>query len=147
MGFQLEVHTGVLIKKAARLFERVANESLVDIGVTYAQTIILIRLLTKNGQSQAELAKSSALKQPTIVRLLDRMERDHLLERVRNPEDRRAFQFFLTTKGKKAAQKLEKHANAMHVITSKSFTKKELDKFNKMVMKVTENLQGYLGEG
>jgi MarR family transcriptional regulator for hemolysin len=120
MPFKAVDHTGVLIKKAARLFEQVANKDLDKLGVTYAQTIFLIRLWEKDGQNQMELAKSAGLKQPTVVRTLDRMERDDLVKRVRNAEDRRVFNFYLTSKAKKACQKLEAQTNPYQKKTSKN---------------------------
>lgn len=144
MAFRAEDNTGVLIKKAARLFERVANKDLDKLGVTYAQTIFLIRLWTQDGQSQMELAKSAGLKQPTVVRLLDRMERDDLITRVRNIEDRRVFNFYLTAKAKKACRKLEKHADTMNDIANKSISKNDIEKFNQIISKIIDNLQEFL---
>ena len=121
-----------------------ANRDLDKLGVTYAQTIFLIRLWEKDGQNQMELAKSAGLKQPTVVRLLDRMERDELVKRVRNKDDRRVFNFYLTSKAKKACQKLEAHANAMNSIASESIPKKDIEKLNQLVSSVIENLQQFL---
>ena len=144
MPFQTEDHTGILIKKAARLFEQVANQDLDKLGVTYAQTIFLIRLWENDGQSQIELAKSAGLKQPTVVRLLDRMERDELIKRVRNKDDRRIFNFYLTAKAKKVCPKLEGQVNVMNKISNKSLPKKEIEKLNELLGKVIENLQEFL---
>ena len=146
MPFRIEDHTGVLIKKAARLFEQVANKDLDKLGVTYAQTIFLIRLWEKDGQNQMELAKSAGLKQPTVVRLLDRMERDELIKRVRNKDDRRVFNFFLTAKAKKACMKLEEHADVMNKISSTSLPKKDIEKLNHLISHVIINLQNFLGK-
>ncbi len=145
MPFRTEDNTGVLIKKAARLFERVANRDLDKLGVTYAQTIFLIRLWEKDGQNQMELAKSAGLKQPTVVRLLDRMERDELVKRIRNKDDRRVFNFFLTPKAKKACQKLEAHADTMNEIANKSISKQDVEKLKRLISSVIDNLQHFLG--
>lgn len=144
MPFNIDEHTGILIKKAARLFEQVANRNLDKLGVTYSQTIFLVRLWEKDGQTQIELAKSAGLKQPSVVRILDRMERDNLITRVRNKDDRRIFNFYLTEKGKKACRKLEDHANAMHDIATLNIAKKDIDKLNKVVANIISNLQDFL---
>lgn len=144
MPFQIENHTGILIKKAARLFEQVSNKGLEELGVTYAQTTFLIRLWDKDGQSQAELAKSAGLKQPTVVRLLDRMERDELIKRVRNKVDRRIFNFYLTAKAKKICPQLEDRACLMNKISNESMSKKEVEKLNDLLASVIENLQQFI---
>lgn len=141
MTFQLEKNSGILIKKAARLFEQVANRDLDVWGVTYAQTIFLVRLWEKDGQSQIELTKSAGLKQPTVVRTLDRMERDKLVKRVRNKDDRRVFNFFLTDKAKKVCQQIEVEAKNMQKISMHNIPEKKIKEFNQIVLEIIDNLQ------
>lgn len=144
MSFKTDEHIGILIKKAARLFEQAANKDLEKLGVTYAQTIFLIRLWEKDGMSQVELAKSAGLKQPTVVRFLDRMERDGLLKRVRNETDRRVFNFFLTAKAKKACMKLEEHAHTMNKIATKPLAKNDVKKLSDLLASVIQSLEASL---
>lgn len=144
MVFKIDEHTGILIKKAARLFEQVANINLDKLGVTYSQTIFLVRLWEKDGQTQIELANSAGLKQPSVVRILDRMERDELITRVRNKDDRRVFNFYLTEKAKKACRKLEDHANEMHDTATLDIAKKDIEKLNKLLADIISNLQNFL---
>lgn len=144
MSFKIEDHPGILLKKAARLFEQVANKNLSTLGVTHAQTVILIRLWEKDGQNQMELTKSAGLDQSTVVRLLDRMERDGLLQRVRNQDDRRVYNFYLTADAKKVCRKLENHSNVMTKIAHESLSNKDMEKLNQIITTVVDNLQRYL---
>ncbi len=144
MTYRIKDHPGILLKKAARLFEQVANKKLNTLGVTHAQTVVLIRLWEKDGQSQVELAQSAGLDQSTVVRLLDRMERDELISRVRNEGDRRVFNFYLTTKAKKACKKLAEHSGAITEIAHQTLTKKDMDKLSELVGIIIKNLQEFL---
>lgn len=144
MPFNIDKHTGILIKKAARLFEQVANKDLDNLGVTYSQTIFLVRLWENDGQSQVDLAKSAGLKQPTTVRTLDRMERDGLITRVRNTEDRRVFNFYLTDRARKVCQKLEGYANSMHKTATKHISKRDTQTINKLLSVIITNLEDSL---
>jgi DNA-binding MarR family transcriptional regulator len=144
MAFKLDEHTGVLIKKAARLFERVANMNLDELGVTYAQTIFLVRLWEKDGQNQMELTKSAGLKQPTVVRILDRMERDKLIKRVHNKEDKRSFNFFLTEKAKRACKKLEAQGKTMQNIATGTLEEKTIKQINRHIVEIINNLQNFI---
>ena len=146
MSFKLEENTGVLIKKAARLFERVANMNLDELGVTYSQTIFLVRLWDRDGQTQLELTKSSGLKQPTVVRILDRMERDKLITRTRNKEDKRSYHFYLTKNGKSACEKLESKADLMQSISTGSMASKSYKQFNMQLIEIIDNLQSFIAE-
>lgn len=144
MSFKIDEHTGILIKKAARLFEQAANRNLDKLGVTYAQTIFLVRLWDKDGQNQIELAKSAGLKQASVVRILDRMERDELITRIRNGSDRRMFNFYLTEKAKTACRQLEEEANIMHGIATVNIPPKEVEKLNELMGSIINNLQIFL---
>ena len=143
MNFYIEEHTGILIKKAARLFEHVANQDLDILGVTYAQTIFLIRLWGKDGQSQVDLARSSGLAQPTVVRALDRMERDGLISRKRNACDRRVFNFYLTDKAETICPKLESRSTAMNMISTKKMADHDIEQLNRYLLTIIENLEQY----
>ncbi|MGQ3891192.1 MarR family winged helix-turn-helix transcriptional regulator [Legionella sp. CNM-4043-24] len=144
MTFNLDEHTGVLIKKAARLFERVANINLEELGVTYSQTIFLVRLWEKDGQNQKELTKSAGLKQPTVVGILERMERDGLILRRQNTKDKRCYHFFLTEKAKKACMELEKQGYMMQSIATRDFKADETSQLNQSLLAVIRNLEQFI---
>lgn len=142
--FKINEHTGALIKKAARLFERVANQNLDQLGVTYSQCIFLVRLWEQDGQTQKELTQSAGLKQPSVVDILSRMERDELITRVQNPKDKRSYHFFLTAKAKKACEKLEQQCILMQDITTENFKQEEITAVNQVMTRIIENLDKYL---
>lgn len=144
MTFNLNEHTGVLIKKAARLFERVANMNLDELGVTYSQTIFLVRLWEKDGQNQKELTQSAGLRQPTVVGILERMERDGLIFREQNPDDKRCYYLFLTEKAKKACMKLEKQGLMMQSIATRDFNIVEISQLNQSLLGVIYNLEQFV---
>lgn len=57
-------------------------------------------LFEQDGLTQTALQRAIGIEQPTVVRTLDRMARDGLIERKASPTDRRAFQIYLTDKGR-----------------------------------------------
>jgi len=140
MSFEFEKSTGSLIKTASRLLIRVADQHLSEVGVTYAQSSFLILLWENEGQTQAELSQRSGIEQPTVVRTLDRMERDGLVERVKDPNDRRCFNIHLTSKAKKIAEELEKLSNEINGLATVGMSDSEVSDFNRVVLKVINNL-------
>jgi DNA-binding MarR family transcriptional regulator len=60
----------------------------------------LVRLAKSEGVSQARLAELAEVDPMTMVRILDRMEADALLERRPDPADRRARCLYLTPKAR-----------------------------------------------
>ena len=93
------MHTSTLIKKAARLLEKKANILLKPHNIMHGYTYFLMALYTQDGMTQTELQNVIGIEQPTVVRTLDRMARDELIERRQSPTDRRVFNIYLTEKG------------------------------------------------
>jgi MarR family transcriptional regulator, transcriptional regulator for hemolysin len=75
-------------------FERRAR----GISLTLPHCKVLVRLQKNEGVSQARLAELADIEPMTMVRILDRMEGEGLLERRADPSDRRARRLYLTRK-------------------------------------------------
>jgi len=91
---------GLLIHDVGRLLRRRLDQRAQTIGLTSAQWRVLAYLTRQEGSNQASLADLMELEPITLSRHLDRMEADGLIERRRNPADRRAHRLYLTGKGK-----------------------------------------------
>jgi MarR family transcriptional regulator, transcriptional regulator for hemolysin len=76
-------------------------------GTTRAQWIVLFRLREQEGLSQVDLADVLELQPISLVRLLDRLVENGLVERRSDPRDRRANRLFLTTAGRQLADDLD----------------------------------------
>jgi MarR family transcriptional regulator, transcriptional regulator for hemolysin len=76
-------------------------------GTTRAQWVVLFRLRACEGLSQVDLADVLELQPISLVRLLDRLVEQGLLERRHDPRDRRANQLFLTEAGRSLVDELD----------------------------------------
>ena len=76
-------------------------------GTTRAQWVVLFRLRTQEGLSQVDLADVLELQPISLVRLLDRLVEQGLLERRHDPKDRRANRVYLTAAGRKLVDDLD----------------------------------------
>lgn len=70
-------------------------------GITRVQWIALYYVKTKNKISQRELSNLMNIMDSSVGRLIDRLERDGLIERHRDNTDRRVVFITLTDKGDK----------------------------------------------
>ena len=68
-------------------------------------TGVLIRLLEEDGLTQVALARLQRIEAPTLCRMVDRLEREGLVERRAHPQDRRAVRVHLTPAGRRAARR------------------------------------------
>ncbi len=86
-----------------KAFDRLA----VGLGVTRAQWKVLFKLTRQPGLRQVELADMLDLEPITLCRIVDRLEEAGLVERARDPEDRRAWRLHVTEKAQPLIKKLQ----------------------------------------
>ena len=123
--FIIEDSMGYLVNFAAKLFARMHAVCLAAHGASLGQWAVLLFLWAQDGQSQTELSRQVAIEDATMVRTIDRMERDGLVRRVRNPHDRRHINIFLTEKGWALRDTLIPCAIATNVVAMQGFTDAE----------------------
>ena len=86
-----------------KAFDRLA----VGLGVTRAQWKVLFKLTRMPGLRQVELADMLDLEPITLCRIIDRLEEAGLVERSRDPEDRRAWRLHVTAEAQPLVAKLQ----------------------------------------
>ncbi len=91
---------------AARQASRYWKQAVCEFGITGVQAMILNVLHEQDGVSAACLAKKTCLDSATLSGVLDRLERDELLQRVPCREDGRAIRVSLTEPGKALAEQV-----------------------------------------
>lgn len=135
------MNTSTLIKKAARLLEKKANLLLKPHDITHGYTYFLMELYQRDGQTQTELQQAvGGIEHPTVVRTLDRMQRDGLIQRSPSATDRRAFLIFLTDKGRATQKNVLNSAQALNQKMLSSFSKEEQLQFQSLLCRLIENL-------
>lgn len=91
---------GFQISDVSRLMRRRFDERARLMGATRAQWRTLGMLSRNEGVNQGALADLLEVEPITLCRMIDRLEESGLVERRRDPSDRRAWQLFLTDKSK-----------------------------------------------
>ena len=99
----------ILRKAVSRLYsafresvDSIGNLSSVDVSIRQHQTMDLVCRLTEekpNGVTLKELAEAMKLAPATVSELVESLVKKDFLQRVQNPEDRRAVQITLTPHG------------------------------------------------
>jgi MarR family transcriptional regulator for hemolysin len=89
---------GLLLAKS-KAVGRAFNDALAAQGGSIPIWLILNALKGERRRSQLELARAVGIEGPTMTRHLDGLERSGLVERQRDPVDRRAVQIQLTRAG------------------------------------------------
>jgi DNA-binding MarR family transcriptional regulator len=93
-----------------------------------------------DGRTQAELAEALAVEPPTITKMLQRMEVAGLVQRRPHPEDRRAQLVFLTARGKRLQQKVDRLWAQLASRAVAGMSDRQQSTLRSMLGTVTENL-------
>lgn len=121
----MESFTGFLcfeLGLAARKIYRYYNNKYSEYGITVPQSFILFALLEQDGQNVKDLASRLSLDSPAITGLLDRLEKEDLVERRSDPDDRRALRVYLTARGRGLAAETYKIASAFNEELNSAFS-------------------------
>ncbi len=100
---------GLLIARLARLWRREANQALADHGLSEATALPLL-VLSRRGKlvRQGVLAEEMGIEGPSLVRLIDLLQAEGLVERREDPTDRRAKILHLTATGEAKANEVNR---------------------------------------
>lgn len=82
------------------------------IDISPEQWTILLSLWEKDGITQQELCNATFKDKPSMTRLIDHMERQHLVVRISDKSDRRSNLIHLTKTGRELENKAYRIANA-----------------------------------
>lgn len=92
---------GQLLFVATQAAQALATERLRPLGLSARGWGVLSTLAESGPLTQIELATVLAIDRTAMVYLLDELEQSGLVERVRNPDDRRSFLIHLTGEGQR----------------------------------------------
>ncbi len=90
-----------VLRKMSGIIKRKGREILNDFPITPPQFVALQWLNEEGDMTIGELSTKMFLAFSTTTDLIDRMEKNHLVERIRDQKDRRVVQIHLLEKGKK----------------------------------------------
>lgn len=139
--FVIEESMGYLVNYLSRTFAHALAERLATQGASLGQWAVLMFLWARDGQSQGELSRRVAIEDATMVRTIDRMERDGLVQRVRNTRDRRRIDIFLTDKGRSLRDSLVPCAIAVNEAATQPFTDAEKQQLSDLLRRMIESLE------
>lgn len=100
---------GATICRAARLMRTRLDERLSPLGLTQAKWLILFYLSNNGGvMPQKDIAECIGVEGPTVVRVLDGLERMGLIERRDQPADRRSKDVCLTGQAEAIREEIDR---------------------------------------
>jgi DNA-binding MarR family transcriptional regulator len=139
MTYRREDSAGYLVNWAGRLFVRAIERRLA--GGSAGPMPVFFALADGGTMSQGALARRAAVEQPTMANTLNRMERDGLIARTPDPNDRRSALIGLTKLGRLRAQQALASAQEVNGLALAGFKAAEREAFFDMLRRVAANLE------
>jgi len=124
-----------------RLYDRCLQDALKDFGVAPGQFAPLVMLFEEDGLTQAELCRRINVEQPTMANTLERMERDGLIKRKADADDRRRAHVYLTPRARDIQVQVMEAARAVSNRTVSKLSAGEQDEMFRLVARMVENLK------
>ncbi|MCF2875749.1 MULTISPECIES: MarR family winged helix-turn-helix transcriptional regulator [unclassified Tenacibaculum] len=138
----LDNSAGYLINMTALLLKRELNSAIKSkkIDLTTEQWAILNRLNENSALTQKEVAKITFKDNANITRIVDKLEKKGLIERLADPNDRRAWKISITKEGKNIRNQIEPLAIEVLKKATNGLTNKQVDDFNRTSNVILKNL-------
>jgi DNA-binding MarR family transcriptional regulator len=138
---------GLLIHDVARLLRRRIDQRAHAIGLTSAQWRVLsviarAEFRNEPPPNQAMLAEQMDLEPITLSRLIDRMEAARLIERRRDPADRRAHRVYLQEAARPLVAKFREVASGCLTDAMVGVSQAEMDQVADVMARIRSNLTG-----
>lgn len=91
---------GFLLGKALQQMENKFSEGLLSFNINSRQYGVLLFIEEKPYSSQKDISENLQIDRTTMVSHIDHLETLGLVERTKNPNDRRSYSLLITEKGK-----------------------------------------------
>jgi MarR family transcriptional regulator for hemolysin len=141
LQYDFQSSIGYWICMTSRAYERAMQQELEPTGITHRQCQVLCWLALDGPLSQVELADRMSIEPPTLVRVLDRMERDGLLIREPCESDRRVKIVRVLPKAKPVWKKIVQCAQRVRGQAARNLTPAQRETLKELLQIVQNNLQ------
>jgi MarR family transcriptional regulator for hemolysin len=134
---------GVLLNRVAKAWREELDRRLRPLGLTRVQWQALLVLSRAGGErTQRELADALDIGAPACVALVDRMERDGLVERAAVPGDGRRNALRTTPSSRRLLARIEATAGTLRREILTGMTRDEVDMLHRLLTKACARIEG-----
>ncbi len=137
--FNLDDCFALITSRSGKVFAKILDEQLVSHGVPRTEWIAMYYIYNTENITQKGLADKMTVREPTIARMLQKMESNNFLIRVGSKEDKRIKYLNLTKKGESLFLNLLPIVEEFKNNTIKGIDDKDLEIFSVVLNKMIEN--------
>jgi MarR family transcriptional regulator for hemolysin len=97
--YDFENSIGFIVNRTAKAFVKALDSELREkVGITFGQWKVIVMLVNQDGLTQKEIADKLGLEGPTLIPIIDKMEKERLVVRKVDSDDRRNNRIYRTEK-------------------------------------------------
>ena len=130
-----------VLNDVARMLRTYADQRARRLGITRAQWAVMARLEHAEGLKQSELAEMLDLQPITLTRLVDRLCANGMIERLADPNDRRAKRLHLTPLARPLMDRLAELGHDMMGTVLEGFDAASIERMIGELARTKENLK------
>jgi DNA-binding MarR family transcriptional regulator len=131
---------GYLVRDAHKAFSRCLASEISRYDISFKHYYYLLALFEEDQISQVELSERVGMNRATVTSVVDTMESQGLVKRVRDPDDRRKINVVLTAKGARLRRPLLESITDVQRTALKGIAERDLDKFRATIERIIQNL-------
>jgi len=139
--YDLENSIGFVLYRTAMAFRKALDLELRrKTGVTFGQWKILAMLSREDGLTQKEIADRCEVEGPTLIPIIDKMEKEGVVTRKVDSEDRRINRIFLTTKAEATWNSLVDCSMQVRKSSIRDIPEEQVKIMRDVLEKISQNL-------
>jgi MarR family transcriptional regulator, organic hydroperoxide resistance regulator len=131
----------LLIKNTWQKLSRYYNQRLVKYELTAPAALLLLEISPDNGESPKSLTAKLDLESSSMTGLLDRLEKKGLIERRRDPHDRRGVLIYLTAGGISARETIKLLVDELDRKLQETLSAEDIKTFRRIASVIGKQIQ------
>jgi MarR family transcriptional regulator for hemolysin len=143
MSLEYDFHQsiGYWLTMTTQAYHKAVSDELLPHGITYRQSMVLGWLALEGELTQTELAAKMLVEPPTLVGIIDRMERDGWISRHNCPSDRRKNLIRANPAAEPVWEKIVECAMRVRARATDGLSERQLATLKKLLRRVNQNLK------
>ncbi len=139
--YDFENSVGFVVNSTAKSFQKALDLELrKNVGVTLSQWKVVGILVFQPGLTQKEIADKVGIEGATLVPVIDKMEKDGLLRRKPDQNDRRVNRIYLTSKSDGLWESMVECALQIRKFSTKDIPESDIKITLETLRKISKNL-------
>lgn len=134
----------ILYRYNQRFFTRKLEEYSLPIEVGQMPT--LIQIYRHPGITQDRISSNAGIDKGTVAHIIKQLEKEGIIMRQIDPEDRRVNHIFATEKGLESKEQVFKTIRELHEVLYQGFCDSEIEEAMSLLERMRKNMDGYINE-